>query len=84
LATNPRERLAEIARVLQDKGFRVEVKGESVYVVAGSSDAVLADLPREFVEEVLRAGFGELVLVAGKNYYYFRGRDLEKVLSLKK
>ena len=81
MSSTPRERLAELAKSLETRGFRVNIRDESIYVETDSSDVVLVDLPREFIEEVLRAGFRELVLVAGKTYYYFHRNDLEKVLQ---
>ncbi len=81
MSSTPREKLAELAKSLGARGFRVDIKEESIYVETDRSDVALVDLPREFIEEVLRAGFKELVLVAGKTYYYFHRNDLEKVLQ---
>jgi len=81
MASTPRERLDELAKLLKAEGFRVDIREESIYVETDKSDIVLTDLPREFIEEVLRAGYKELVLVAGKTYYYFHRNDLEKVLQ---
>lgn len=67
---------------MRERGFSVEERGDSLYVSAGDRDVVLADLPRGFLEEALRSGFGEIVLVVDKRYYYYGRRDIEKLLEI--
>jgi hypothetical protein len=78
-----RERLSRWSKELGEKGFSLSIEGSSLRVTTDKKDASLADLPRGFLEDVLGAGVEEIVLQTSNGvYYYFRRRDVEKLLKI--
>ncbi|BEP18687.1 hypothetical protein PYJP_20390 [Pyrofollis japonicus] len=78
-----REKLSKWSKELAGKGFTLSIEGSSLRITTNKKDASLADLPREFLKDVLGAGVEEIVLQTSNGvYYYFRRRDVEKLLKI--